>query len=132
MGELFLVLAALVLLVHLFFNAFVVAGALVTSGRPTLERLHILSLFYGAVMENVAWPCPLTLAQKWFLAMAGTTPYHGDFIVHYLHVVVAPNFPLALLRWGAIGVLVLNMGVYVRRYARRMRVRRHAFHHSHQ
>lgn len=128
LGELFLVLAALVLIVHLFFNAFVVAGALITSGRPTLERLHILSLFYGAVMENVSWPCPLTLVQKWFLAMAGSTPYQGDFIVHYLHVVVAPNFPLALLRWGAIGVLLVNVGVYIRRYAR-TRVRRQAFHH---
>ncbi|HVB33436.1 MAG TPA: DUF2784 family protein [Patescibacteria group bacterium] len=126
MGELFLAMAALVLLVHLFFNAWVVAGALVTEGRPTLERLHILSLFYGAVMENVSWPCPLTLAQKWFLAEAGRTPYHGDFIVHYLQVVVAPSFPLALLRWGAIGVLVVNVAVYVRRYAR---LRRHAFHH---
>lgn len=126
MNQLFLALAGLVLLVHLFFNAWVVAGALVTSGRPTLERLHILSLFYGAVMENVSWPCPLTLAQKWFLLMAGRTPYHGDFIVHYLQAVVAPSFPLALLRWGAVGVLILNLGIYAHRY---FRPRRHAFHH---
>ncbi len=126
MGELFLALAGVVLLIHLLFNAWVVAGALVTSGKPTLERLHILSLFYGAVMENVSWPCPLTLAQKWFLLKAGETPYHGAFIVHYLQAVVAPNFPLALLQWGAIGVLVLNLGIYGRRY---MSVHRHAFHH---
>lgn len=130
MADTFLLLAALVLAVHLFFNAWVVAGALVTNGRPTLERLHILSLFYGAVMENVPWPCPLTLAQKWCLAAAGATPYHGDFIIHYLHVVVSPGFPLPLLRWGAIGVLVLNMGIYIRRYARGRRLRRHAFHHE--
>lgn len=128
MKELFLFLAALALVVHLFFNAWVVFGAAVTEGRPTLERLHILSLLYGAVMENVSWSCPLTLAQKWFMAEAGTTPYQGEFIIHYLRVLVAPNFPLALLRWGAIGVLVVNLGIYARRYARSRRQQQQAFH----
>lgn len=127
MSEVYLALAALVLLLHLFFNAWVVAGALVTNGRPTLERLHILSLFYGAIMENVSWPCPLTLMQKWALAAAGSTPYNGDFIVHYLHAVVSPNFPLALLRWGAIAVLLVNLGIYIRRYAR---LHHHALRHG--
>lgn len=124
MGEAFVLLAGLVLIVHLLFNAWVVAGALVTEGRPTLERLHILSLFYGAVMENVSWPCPLTVAQKWFMAKAGRIPYQGDFVIHYLRAMVAPNFPLVLLRWGAIGVLVVNLGIYARRH---LRLRRHAF-----
>lgn len=127
MAEIFLLLAGLFLAVHLLFNAFVVAGALVTNGRPTLERLHILALFYGVVMENVSWPCPLTIAQKWFLLKAGTVPYQGDFIVHYLQTVVAPSFPLILLQWGAIGVFLVNMAIYARRYY--ARARRHAFHH---
>lgn len=126
MAQIFLLLAGSVLFLHLLFNAFVVAGALVTNGRPTLERLHILALFYGVVMENVSWPCPLTIAQKWFLLKAGTVPYQGDFIVHYLQTVVAPSFPLSLLRWGAIAVFLVNMVVYARRYAR---THRHAFHH---
>jgi hypothetical protein len=124
--HIFLLLASSVLALHLLFNAFVVVGALVTNGRPTLERLHILALFYGVVMENVSWPCPLTIAQKWFLLKAGAVPYQGDFILHYLQTVVAPNFPLALLQWGAIGVFLVNMAVYARRYAR---THRHAFHH---
>jgi hypothetical protein len=122
----FLFLAGLVLFLHLLFNAFVVGGALVTNGRPTLERLHILSLLYGVVMENVSWPCPLTIAQKWFLVKAGAVPYQGDFVMHYLQTVVAPTFPLELLRWGAIGVFLVNMAVYARRYAR---TRHHAYHH---
>lgn len=126
-AELFLFLAGLVLLVHLLFNAFVVGGALVTNGHPTLERLHILALFYGVVMENVSWPCPLTIAQKWFLMKAGEVPFRGDFIVHYLQAVVAPTFPLGLLRWGAIGIFVVNLAVYARRYARTRRDA--AYHH---
>ena len=116
MTEVYITLAGLVLLIHLFFNVWVVGGARVTSGRPTLERLHILSLFYGAVMENVSWPCPLTLAQKWFMAKAGETPYEGEFLVHYLRAVVSPSFPVALLGWGAIAVLLVNLGIYARRH----------------
>ncbi len=126
MADFYLLLAGCVLVLHLLFNIWVVAGAFVTNGRPTLERLHILSLFYGVVMENVSWPCPLTVAQKWCLMKAGAVPYQGDFILHYLRAVVAPDFPLALLRWGAIGVFLVNMAVYARRYAR---THRHAYHH---
>lgn len=124
MGEVFIALAMLVLLIHLLFNAWVIGGALVTSGRPTLERLHILSLLYGAVMENVAWPCPLTLAQKWLMAKAGEVPYEGDFLLHYLRALVSPSFPISLLRWGAIALLVVNLWIYARRH---LRPRKHAF-----
>lgn len=124
MSQLFIALAGLVLLIHLLFNVWVVGGALVTSGRPTLEKLHILSLLYGAVMENVAWPCPLTLGQKWFMAKAGETPYQGDFLVHYLRSVVSPSLPLFLLGWGAVAVLVVNLGIYARRH---LQPRKHAF-----
>jgi hypothetical protein len=124
--DFFLLVAGFILVLHLLFNVWVVGGAFVTNGRPTLERLHILSLFYGVVMENVSWPCPLTVAQKWCLTQAGQVPYQGDFILHYLQTVVAPSFPLALLRWGAIGIFLVNLAVYARRYAR---THRHAYHH---
>jgi hypothetical protein len=125
-SDLFLLLAGSVLVLHFLFNIWVVCGAFVTAGRPTLERLHILSLFYGVVMENVSWPCPLTLLQKRFLVKAGAIPYQGDFILHYLRAVVAPAFPLGLLHWGAIGLFLVNMAVYVRRYAS---MHHHAYHH---
>jgi hypothetical protein len=130
MTDVFLVMAGFILAVHFLFNTWVVLGATVTAGHPLLERLHIISLFYGAVMENVSWACPLTIAQKWCVQKAGGVPYHGGFIIHYLQALVAPNFPLELLRWGAIAVLLVNLAVYGRRYARRYaETHRHAFHH---
>lgn len=130
MVHLFLTLAGLILVTHLLFNAWVVLGAAVTNGRAVLERLHILSLFYGAVMENVSLACPLTVAQKWAMVRAGEAPYHGAFVLHYLQVLVAPNFPLVLLHWGAIGVLIVNLGIYGRRYARRYaEAQGHVVHH---
>jgi hypothetical protein len=45
----------------------------------------------------------------------------GAFLVHYLNEVVAPNFPVALLAWGAIGVCFVNLGIYVHRHLRARR-----------
>jgi hypothetical protein len=82
-----------------------------------LAGLHIGSVLYGAVMENAPWSCPLALAENWFKARAGLEPYAGPFVVHYLQAAVSPNFPIRMLRWGAIAVGLVNLAVYKRRYA---------------
>ncbi len=72
-------------------------------------------------MHNVALDCPLTVAQKWLISEAGRVPYRGGFVLHYLQAVVTPQFPLELLRWGAIAVLLVNFAVYARRHAHGLR-----------
>lgn len=114
--ELFYSIAIAAVFAHLAFNLWVVFGAAVTKDRPRLEGLHVLSLVYGAVMENGPWPCPLTLLQEWGLTKAGAASYQGAFLVHYLNEVVAPHFSVALLGWGAIGVCLVNLGIYVHRH----------------
>lgn len=104
---------------HLLFNLWYVFGALVTKGRPRLETLHILSLFYGVIAENATFQCPLTLLEKWCQAHAGFVPYSGTFELHYLHRLVNPSFPLWLLEYGAAGVFVVNLVIYARRFALR-------------
>ncbi len=120
----FLALAAVA--AHLLFNVWVVLGAAVTKERPALEKLHIVSLVYGAVMENAPWPCPLTLLEQWSLTKAGVASYRGPFLTHYLNQLVAPHFPVALLGWGAIGVCLVNLGIYLHRH---LRPRREALEH---
>jgi hypothetical protein len=109
-------LVILVLVVHLFFNLWVIFGAAVTRERPALVPLHIVSVIYGAVIQNGPWPCPLTLAETWCEQRAGIVPYQGPFLLHYLDTFVYPHFPLLLLRLGAIVVCVVNLGIYTRRY----------------
>jgi hypothetical protein len=111
--------AIVVLGIHLLFNAWYVFGAAVTSGRPRLEILHLLSLVYGVIAENAAFACPLTILEKWCQVRAGLIPYEGTFELHYLRALVAPNFPGWLLGYGAIGVFLINVAIYVRRFALR-------------
>ena len=120
--------AIAVLGLHLLFNLWYVFGALVTKGRPRLEILHILSLFYGVIAEIATFQCPLTLLEKWCQAHAGFVPYSGTFELHYFRAIVAPSFPLWLLEYGALGVFVVNMAIYARRFALRCA---HSHRHAH-
>ena len=116
--DFYLVAAVAVLGAHLVFNARYVLGAAVTKGRPRLEILHILTLFYGVIAENAtSFTCPLTLLEKFCQARAGIAPYNGPFELHYMRAVVAPSFPLWLLEYGAIGVFLVNAAIYARRFA---------------
>jgi hypothetical protein len=115
--DFYLVGAILVLAAHLFFNVWYVFGAAVTKGRPRLEIAHIITLFYGVIAENAAFACPLTLLEKFCQARAGFAPYRGPFELHYMRAAVAPHFPLWLLAYGAIGVFLVNVAIYVRRFA---------------
>jgi len=120
-ADLYFFLSIVVLAVHLLFNAWVVFGAAVTRERPVLALPHILSVIYGAVIENGPWECPLTLAETWCEARAGMVPYQGPFLLHYLDVLVYPHFPLGLLRLGAIVVCLANLAIYARRYRQQHR-----------
>jgi len=118
------VLAEVVLLLHLAFITWVIAGALLTRGRPWLSALHIASLVYGIVAELGPWPCPLTLAENFFEARAGLVPYKGPFLLHYLDLLVYPNLPASLLIACGVAVCVVNLAIYVLRLRKYLRKRR--------
>jgi hypothetical protein len=120
--------AIAVLGMHLLFNCWFVCGAAVTKGRPTWEILHLLTLVYGVIAENVRFTCPLTLMEKWCEARAGLIPYEGTFELHYLRALVSPQFPAWLLSSGAVGVMVVNLAIYGRRYGPRYAHRHRAAH----
>lgn len=126
--DFFFIAAIVVLIVHLLFNAWYVFGAAITRGRSRLAIVHIFSLIYGVIAENASFACPLTLLEQWCQARAGIAPYTGAFEVHYLRAFVAPQFPLWLLEYGAVGVFLINIAVYARRFALR-HAAAHAHHH---
>ncbi len=86
----FQVLAVAALTVHLAWIVWVIFGRVVTRNRPVLRWLHILSLIYSILIENLSWPCPLTVAETRLEELAGIQPYHGPFLVHCLEALVYP------------------------------------------
>ncbi|MBZ5571820.1 MAG: DUF2784 domain-containing protein [Acidobacteriia bacterium] len=110
-----------VLFLHALFVLWVVFGAFLTSSRPVLRRLHIVSLVWVILTELLPWPCPLTVLENWLEARAGVEPYQGGFLLHYLDKLVYPNIPATVLTAAGVLVCLLNLVFY----GRQMWIARH-------
>lgn len=103
------------LVAHLLWILWVLAGWILTSRRPWLRWVHIASLLWAICVEAGPWPCPLTLAEQWLESRAGSTPYQGSFIIHYLEAFIYPDVPQALLTWFGPAVCVLILAIHASR-----------------
>ncbi len=125
---LYRLLADLVLIVHLLFIAFVVAGGFAAIRWPRLAWAHVPCFVWGALIEFAGWICPLTPLEVRLRIASGQAGYSGGFIERYLLPVIYPG---ALNReiqiWLGLSVLALNAVAYawllrrLRRHARSVR-----------
>jgi hypothetical protein len=114
------ILADLVVLLHLLFIIFVVAGGLLALPRAWLTLLHLPALIWGIYIEFSGKICPLTPLENYFSRLAGDKEYATSFIDHYLIPVI---YPAGLTRevqiFLGLLVIVINLAVYslvLRRY----------------
>lgn len=110
---LYRVLADLVLVTHLLFIAFVVAGGFAAVRWPRLAWAHVPCFVWGALIEFAGWICPLTPLEVRLRIASGQAGYSGGFIERYLLPVIYPG---ALTREMQIrlglSVLTLNAVAY--------------------
>ncbi|MFL5530347.1 MAG: DUF2784 domain-containing protein, partial [Gemmatimonadaceae bacterium] len=78
------ILADLVLVLHLAFVIFVVAGAGLVTRRPRVAWLHLPAVVWGVLIEYAGWICPLTPLENSLRMRGGEAGYSGGFIEHYL------------------------------------------------
>lgn len=115
-------LADAIVVLHLAFVIFAVAGGVLVWFRPRLAWLHVPAFCWATWVEFSGWICPLTPLEQHLRRLAGEQAYQGDFIVHYLLPVLYPPDLTRGIQWvlGAF-VLALNLVVYARLYRRRGR-----------
>ena len=115
----YLFAADLVLVVHLLFIGFVVAGSFLTWWWPRLIWVQLPAMVYGALVELAGFACPLTALQNYLLRRGGQAGYRGGFISHYLiRVIYPPGLTRGLqIALGLLVVLiaVIGYGGYLRR-----------------
>ena len=105
--------ADLVLITHLLFIAFVVAGGLLVIRWPRLAWLHLPAAAWGAYIEIAARICPLTYLENWLRVRAGQAGYDGSFIEHYVLPIIYPAGLTRSLQWWLAGlVITVNVLVY--------------------
>jgi hypothetical protein len=108
------VIADLIVVVHLLFVAFVVAGGILVLRRPRLAWLHLPAGAWGAYAEFSATICPLTPLENHFRQRAGLGGYDGGFVERYLMPVLYPAglTPQHQVWLGGV-VVVVNAIVYL-------------------
>jgi uncharacterized protein DUF2784 len=118
-------LADAVVVIHLGFVLFVVAGGFLVLRWPRAAWVHLPAAAWGVLVEWSGWICPLTPLENWLRAHGGAAEYAGGFVEHYLVPVL---YPASLTRGiqvllGAT-VLVVNVIAYALVFARMTASRR--------
>jgi hypothetical protein len=107
------VAADAVVLVHLAFVAFVVAGGLFALRDARFALLHLPALAWGVYVEATSTLCPLTPLETRLREAAGESGYAGGFIQHYLIPILYPaGLAPSHQRWIVVGVVAVNALVY--------------------
>ncbi len=106
-------LADAVLVLHLLFIVFVLAGGLLLLWRHALVWLHLPAVVWAVLLELNGWICPLTPLENRLLRAAGEAGYDGGFIERYLLALIYPQgLTPGIQQWLGILVLVVNMAIY--------------------
>lgn len=109
-----------VLVVHALFVGFVVFGGLVVLRRRWVAWLHLPALAWGAFVIGTGRICPLTPWENTLRRAAGEAGYAGGFIEHYVAALIyPPGLTREVQVLLAVGVVVLNAGIYGRIWRRR-------------
>lgn len=85
------ILADAVVIVHLLFVAFVVAGGFLLAHWPRLAWLHLPAAAWGAFIEFSGGICPLTPLENHLRVIGGGSAYGGDFVERYLLPILYPG-----------------------------------------
>jgi NhaA family Na+:H+ antiporter len=109
----FRLLADAVVLLHLAFVAFVVAGGFLALRWRRLVWLHVPAALWGVAIELGGWVCPLTPLEQALREAGGGAGYPGGFIEHYLlPVLYPPGLTRAVQLALGLAVLAVNAPAY--------------------
>ena len=85
------ILADALVIMHLLFVAFVVAGGFLLARWPKLLWLHLPAAAWGAFIEFTGGMCPLTPLENHLRVLGGGRAYSGDFVERYLLPILYPE-----------------------------------------
>ncbi len=114
--------ADLVLLLHLAFVVFVMAGGLLALKWPSIVWAHLPAAAWGALVEFTGWVCPLTPLENTLRVRAGASAYDSDFIGHYVMPFLYPaQLTRSIQLILGLSVLGVNVAIYGCLWRRRKR-----------
>ena len=106
----FLLLANTLVVLHLLFVAFVMAGGFVLLRWPKLAWLHLPAAAWGAFIEFSGGVCPLTPLENELRRLGGGNVYSTGFVEHYLVPILYPEH-LTLPTQQVLGSVVVGVNL---------------------
>lgn len=106
------ILADAVVLAHLAFIVFAVAGGILVLRRPRWAWLHVPAIAWVIWLELTGAACPLTTLENVARARAGLAGYGEGFIAHYLLPIIYPA-GLTPAAQTALGLMALAFAAVV-------------------
>ncbi len=107
-------LADLLVVVHLAFIVFATTGGLLALRVHWIPWIHLPAALWAIVVVSLGWICPLTPLENAMRRAGGDVGYASGFIDYYIVPIV---YPVGLTREMQIvfglGLLVLNMAIYI-------------------
>lgn len=112
------ILADVLVIAHLLFVVFVVAGGFLLARWPKLVWLHLPAAAWGAYIEFSGGICPLTPLENRLRVLGGDSAYSGDFVERYVLPILYPGYLTLPLQQVLGGVVVgVNLVAYGLAYA---------------
>ena len=125
-AQLYTFAADLILLLHVFFVAFVVVGlVLILAGKwqgwhwvhnPWFRTAHLAAIGVVVLQSWLGMICPLTILEMELRSRGGGATYSGSFIAHWLEAILyyrAPPWVFALC-YTLFGAVVIASWYWVR------------------
>jgi len=108
-----IIAADFLVVVHLTFIIFVVAGGFLTLKWRRLVYFHPPAALWGAWIEFSGRLCPLTPAEQQLRRFGGAAGYSGTFVEHYLLPVIYPaDLTREIQIFIGAGVVTVNLVAY--------------------
>ncbi len=113
-----------VVAIHLAFILFVVLGGLTLFKWSWMIWIHVPTAVWGALVELMGAPCPLTPLENHLRQAGNAAAYSGGFIDHYIMPIVYPPGLTRELQ-VVLGVLILaiNFAIYFRYLTRKSKAK---------
>jgi len=107
------ILADGLVILHLLFVVFVMAGGFLLLRWPKLAWLHLPAAAWGAWIEFTGGVCPLTPLENQLRVVGSGSAYSGGFVEHYLLPVLYPeNLTLPVQQVLGGMVVAVNLVAY--------------------
>jgi hypothetical protein len=111
---LYSICADLVVILHLAFVLFAVAGGLLALRFRYLAWIHIPAVLWAAYVEFSGRICPLTYMEMDLRQKAGRSGYNSGFVEHYLLPILYPeDLTRSVQIILGFTVLAINVGAYL-------------------